>query len=128
MRQTYTANLCTNINNILPCIAKLEETILQLQQKITMEQDTIQINAPDFDLDFDRPNPPRTCNNTEVVSVQEYLTSSEPEVSGATNFQEENIDGDPPDIIYNNSQESHGYDDFAQDIQNHTIEKNQITS
>ena len=58
IQQTYTANLCTYINNILPCITKLEETILQLEQKITTEQDTFQINAPDFNLDIARPNPP----------------------------------------------------------------------
>ena len=28
VQQTYTANLCTYINNILPCITKLEEAIL----------------------------------------------------------------------------------------------------
>ena len=70
----------------------MEETILQLEQKITTEQDTVQINAPDFDLDIDRPNPPRTCNNTAVVSVQENLTSPKPEVSDATNFQEEDTE------------------------------------
>ena len=40
VQQTYTVNLCTYINNILPCITKLEETMLQLEQKITTEQDT----------------------------------------------------------------------------------------
>ena len=88
VQQTCTATICTYINNILPCITKLEQTILQLQQKITTEQDTIQINAPDFDPDIDGPNPPRICNNTAVVSVQEHLTSPEPEVSDATDFQE----------------------------------------
>ena len=63
-----------------------------------------------------------------VVSVQEHLTSPELEVSDATNFQEEDTDGDPPDSRYNNFEESHGYDDFPQDIQNHTTEQNQITS
>ena len=38
VQQTYTANLCTYINNILPCITKLEEAILQLEQKFTTEQ------------------------------------------------------------------------------------------
>ena len=90
----------------------MEETILQLEQKITTEQDTIQINALDFDLDTDGPNPPRTCNNTVVVSVQQHLTSPEPEVSDATNFTEEDTDRDPPDAPYNNSEESYGYDDF----------------
>ena len=76
-QQTYTANLCTYINNILPHITKSEETVLQLEQKITTEQDTIQINALDFDPDIDGPNSPRTHNNTAVVSVQEHLTSPE---------------------------------------------------
>ena len=75
VQQTYTTDLCTYINNILPCITKLEEAILQLEQKFAMEQDTIQINAPEFDLDIDRPDLPRACNSTAVVSVQEQLTS-----------------------------------------------------
>ena len=50
VQQTYTANLCTYINNILPYITKLEDAILKLEQKLTTEQDTFQINAPDFDL------------------------------------------------------------------------------
>ena len=36
-----------------------------------MEQDTIHINTPDFDLDIDGPNIPRAHNNTVVVSVQD---------------------------------------------------------
>ena len=128
VQQTCTAILCIYINNILPCITKLEATILQLQQKITREQDTIQINAPDFDLNIDGPNPPRICNNTVVVSVQEHLTSPESEVSDATDFQEEDATRDPLDFTYNISEEFHGYDNFPQDIPNHTTEQNQITS
>ena len=128
VQQTYTVNLCTYINNILPRITKLEETILQLEQKITTEQETIQINALDFDLDIDGPNPPRTHNNTVVVSVQQHFISPEPEVSDATNFQEEDTDRDPPDTTYNNSEESHGYDNCPQDIQDHTTQQSQITS
>ena len=75
------------INNIFPCITKLEQTILQLQQKIIMEQDTFQMNARDFDPDIDGANPPRTHNNT--VSVQEHLTPPEPEVLDAADFQAE---------------------------------------
>ena len=77
VQQTYTVNLCTYINNILPCITKLEEAILPLEQKFTIEQDAIQINAPDFDPNIDGPNLPRSHNNTVVVSVQEQLTSPE---------------------------------------------------
>ena len=57
---------------------KLEQTILQLQRRTT--QDTVQINALDFDLDIDGPNPPRTHNNMAVVTVQEHFTPLEPEV------------------------------------------------
>ena len=63
VQQTYTVNLCTYINIILPHITKLKETILQLEQNVTTEQDTVQINAPDFDPDIDGPNPPRTHNS-----------------------------------------------------------------
>ena len=123
VQQTYTANLCTYIKNILPHITKLEEAILQLEQKFT-----IQINALDFDPDIDGPNPPRTHNSTAVVSVQEHLTSPEPEVSDAANFQEEDTDRDPLNAANNNSEVFHGYDNFPQDIQNPTTEQSQITS
>ena len=48
VQQTYTANMCTYINNILPHITKLEDAIHKFDQKFTMEQDTVQINAPDL--------------------------------------------------------------------------------
>ena len=32
-----------------------------------------------------------------------------------------------PNFIYHNSEESHGYEDFPQDIQDHNIAQNQIT-
>ena len=93
-----------------------------------MEQDTVQINALDFDPDIDGPHPPRSCTNTVVVSVQEHFTTSEPEVLDAAESQaEDNTARESSDFIYNNSEESHGYDDFSQDIQNHTTEQNQIT-
>ena len=65
-----------------------------------MKQDTIQINALDFNPDIDGPNIPRDHNNTVVVSVQDQLTSSEPELSDATNFQEETTDRDPLHTTY----------------------------
>ena len=82
----------------------------------------------DFDLDTDGPNPPRTHNNTAVVSVQEHLTSPDTEVSDAANFQEGDTDRGPPNATYDNSEESHGYDNFPQDFQDHTTEQSQITS
>ena len=113
--------MCTFINNILPCITKLEDAILKFEQKLTTKQDTVKINALDFDLDIDGPSIPRAHNNTAVVSVQEWLISPELELSDATNFQEETTDRDPPDTMYNNSEESHGHDSFPQHIPSHTL-------
>ena len=90
----------------------MEETIPQLEQKFTTEQDTIQINAPEIDLDIDGPNSSRACNNTVMVSIQEWLNSPKSEISDATNFQEENTHRDSPNATYNNLEESHGYDNF----------------
>ena len=53
----------------------------------------------------------------------EHFTPSELEVLDATKSQAE----DNTASESSNSEESHGYDDFSQDIQNHTKEKNQIT-
>ena len=45
-----------------------------------------------------------------------------------TEFQaEDDTAGESSDFKYNNSEESHGYDDFSQDIQNHTTAQNRIT-
>ena len=107
VQQTCTANLCTYINT-LPHITNLEDDIHKFDQKLAMEQDTIQIYIP------------RAHNNTAVVSVQEWLTSPESELSDATNFQEETTARDPLYTTYNNLEESHGHDNFSQHIQNHT--------
>ena len=56
VQQTYTASLCTYINNIVPKITKLEEAIHKLNQKFTTEKGTIQINALNLmDLIFQGP-------------------------------------------------------------------------
>ena len=78
VKQTYTANLCTYVNNILLHITKLEDAIHKFEQKLTTEQDTIQINTPDFDPDIGGPSIPRAHNNAVAVSVQEQLISPEP--------------------------------------------------
>ena len=62
------------------------------------------------------------------MSVQEQLASPEPDVSDAADFQEENTNRDLPDPTYNNLEESHGYDNFSQHIQNYTTEQHQTTS
>ena len=72
-----------------------------------MEQDMVQIDAPDFGLDIDGPNPQRVHHNTAVVSVQGLLTSPEPESIDATNTQEEAADSDQFNAGHSNSEESH---------------------
>ena len=107
---------------------KLEQTILKLQQKITMEQDRVQINARDYVLDIDRPQPPRSHTNTVVVSVQEHFTPSRSEILDAQESQAgDDTTDESSDFIYHNSEESHGYEDLPQDIQDHTTAQHQIT-
>ena len=99
---------------------KLEDAIHKLNNKLTTEQDTFQIDALDFNPDIDGPNIPRAHNNTVVVSVQEWLASPKLEQADATNSQEETNDRDSLDTTYNNLEESHGHDNFSQHILNHT--------
>ena len=94
VQKTCTATICTYINSILPHIMKLEQTIHQLQQKITTEQDRVQINTPDYDLDIDGPHPPRRHIKTAVVSVQEHFTPSESETLDSTGSQAEDDTAD----------------------------------
>ena len=52
VQQNCAATICTYINNILPCINKLEQTVLKLQKRITMDHNRVQLNAPDYDPDM----------------------------------------------------------------------------
>ena len=61
-----------------------------------MEQDTVQIDAPDFDPDIDRPDTQHAHHTTAVVSVHELHTSPEPESADASNTQEETTNRDQP--------------------------------
>ena len=52
----------------------------------------------------------------------------EPEVVDAAEFEAEaDTARESSNFIYNNSEESYGYEDFPQAIQNYTAEQNQIT-
>ena len=54
------------------------------------------------------------------MSVQDHFTPSESEISDVTESQAEDHTAESPDLIYHNSEESHGYEDFPSDIQNTT--------
>ena len=77
VQKTCSATICTYINNILPHITKLEPTVVELQKWITMDHDRVQLNALDYDLDIDGPQPPRRHVHTVVVSVQDHFAPSE---------------------------------------------------
>ena len=92
-----------------------------------MEQDTIQITAPEFNPDIDGPNSPRAHNNTAVVSVQEQLASLN-QMFLMLQIPKKKYTETRLTPHYNKLEESHGYDNFPQHIQNHTTEQCQITS
>ena len=99
--------MCGYINVILSRITKLENDIQKLTEKFTTEQDTVQIDVPDFDPNIDGPNPQRVHHNTVVVSVQDLSTSPEPESIDATSTQEEAADSAQFNTGHSNLEDSH---------------------
>ena len=128
MRQNCAATICTYIN-ILPRIAKLEQTVLELQKQITTDHDRVQLNALDYDPDTDGPQPPRRHVNTAVVSVQDHFTPSESEILEVTESPSEDYSiEESPNRIHHNSEVSHGYEDLPSDIQDTTTTAHQNTT
>ena len=98
-----------------------------------MEQDTVQIDAPDFDPNIDGSDPQRTHHNTVLVSVQEPFTSPKPESIDATNTQEETAESDQFNTGHSNSEDSHRPANSPQQISDHPSDDNftgqqQVTS
>ena len=121
VQQNCAATICTYINNILPHITKLEQTVLELQKQITTDHDRVQLNALDYDLDIDGPQLPRRHVNTAVVSVQDHFTPSDSEISDVTELQTEDYSTEESsDPIHNHSEVSHGYEDLPSGIQDTT--------
>ena len=67
----------------------------------------MQIEAPKFDPDIDGPVLQREHHNTLVVSVQDLLTSPEPESIDATNTQEETAGSYQFNLGHSHSADSH---------------------
>ena len=105
LQQTYTTALCGHVNVIFSRITKLEADIQKLTEKFMMEQDAVQIDAPDFDSDIDGPDTQWAHHVTVVVSVHELFTSPEPESINASNTQEETTDRDQLDTRHSNSED-----------------------
>ena len=93
VQQAYTTILCTHINAIFARVTKLETDIQLLTEKVTTEQDTVQIDAPDFDQDIDGPET-QWAHNTAVISLHNLFNSPEPDQVDASNTQEESTDQD----------------------------------
>ena len=80
IQQTYSSTLCTHINNINNKLSKLQKHI-QHHCMYPHQTDTVQINAPEYNLDIDGDNQPNTDKKHATVSVQGTLnTSPEPSV------------------------------------------------
>ena len=72
------------------------------------EQDTVQIDALDFDPDIDGPDTQWAHHTTVVVSVHELSNSPEPKSVDATNTQGETTDRDQLDTRHSNSEDPIG--------------------
>ena len=62
IQQTYSSTLCTHINNIYNRLSELQKQI-QHHCMYPHQTDTVQINAPEYDLDIDGDNQPNTDNS-----------------------------------------------------------------
>ena len=126
VQQTCTTNLCGHINVILSRITKLENDIQKLTKKFTTEQDTVQIDALDFDPDINGPDTQQAHYTTAVVSVHELFTSPEQESIDASNTQEETTDREQLDTRHYSSEDSHRPCNFSQQISDHLPEDNSV--
>ena len=80
IQQTYSSIPCTHINNIYNKLSELQKHI-QHHCMYPHQTDTVQINAPEYDLDIDGDNQPNTDKKHITVSVQGTLnTSPEPSI------------------------------------------------
>ena len=124
VQQTYTTTLCGHINVILSRITNLEANIQKLTQNFTTEQDTLQIDAPDFDPDINGSDTQWAHCTTAVVSVHELFTSPESESINASNTQEETTGRDQIYTRHSNSEDFHRPSNLSQQISDHSPEDN----
>ena len=116
--------MCGHINVILSRITKLEANIQKFTTKFTTEQDTVQIDAPNFDPDIDGPDTQWAHYTTAIVSVHELFTSPEPESVDASNTQDKTTDRDQLYTRHPSSEDSHRACNFPQQISDHLPEDN----
>ena len=124
VQQTYTTNLCGHINVILSRITKLQADIQKFTKNFTTEQDTVQIDAPDFDPDINGPDTQWVHHTAAIVSVHELFTSTEPESLDASNTLDKTADRDQLDTKHSSSEDSHRPCNFPKQISVHLPEDN----
>ena len=86
-----------------------------------MEQDEVQIDAPDFDPDIDRQDIQWMHHTTAVVSVHELLTSPDSEFINASNPEEETADRDKLDTRHPFSEDTHQSRNLPQQVSDHPL-------
>ena len=84
-----------------------------------MDQDDVQIDAPDFDPDIDGPDNQWAHHTTAVVSVHELLTSPDPEFVDSSVPEEEIADRDQFDTRNSTSEDPHRPHNLSPQVSDH---------
>ena len=74
LQQTYSAALCSNVNNIYNKLAEIQQQLPHSNQHMNTG-DVIQIEVPDFDPDIDKALPIPTDQNTHHQETQGSVNS-----------------------------------------------------
>ena len=104
LQQTYSAALCSHINNIYNKLAEIQQQLAHPNQHMNTG-DVIQIEAPDFDPDIDEVLPISTAQNIDhpetqgsIISTQKFAAKTAECRTPASSHQEVH-DIDWPDVI-----------------------------
>ena len=104
LQQTYSAALCSQVNNIHNKLAEIQQQLPHLAQHMNTG-DVIQIEAPDFDPDIDKVLPIPVDQNTDYKETQGSVNSTQQfhkkttTTSIPASSQQDAQDVDWPDVI-----------------------------
>ena len=104
LQQTYSAALCSHVNNIYNKLAEIQQQLPHLAQHMNTG-DVIQIEAPDFDPDIDEALPIPADQNTDYKETQGSVNSTQqlPKKTATTrtpaSLQQDAQDVNWPDMI-----------------------------
>ena len=97
LQQTYSAALCSDVNNIYNKLAEIQQQLSRSNQHMNTS-DVIQIKAPDFDPDIDKVLPTSADQNIEHQESQESVISTQ-------KFTEKTAEGRTPASSHQDAQE-----------------------